>query len=171
MVRLFLSWYKRRGIYLSPNDCHYPLKETNILNRKRRRLSTPPFGKSTIMVHNFLSYGLLPYTEGWAWQQTILLKRLEFEKSPPHEYIHTVNDHILFFQHNPVYTLGRGADERNLTFLDQKDYCNEQIRQKLSRKSRGKGSARLSIDKPKEIATVENAKAVQLMLKNVSGAL
>jgi lipoyl(octanoyl) transferase len=44
-----------------------------------------------------------------------------------------------------VYTLGRGADENHLTFLQKEE--NSAIREKLSRKNRGEGSARLSVDR------------------------
>ena len=54
-------------------------------------------------------------------------------------------DIVLLFEHTPVYTLGRGADENHLTFLQKEE--NFAIRQKLSRKNRGVGSARLSVDR------------------------
>jgi len=52
-------------------------------------------------------------------------------------------DRILLFEHDPVYTLGRGADEENLTFLDREPDGGKHAREKLSRKARGKESARL----------------------------
>ena len=59
-------------------------------------------------------------------------------------------DRILLFEHNPVYTLGRGADETHLAFLDSdpdgKDAAAEK-RKKLSRKARGPDSARLAVDR------------------------
>ena len=59
-------------------------------------------------------------------------------------------DRILLFEHNPVYTLGRGADENHLAFLDSDpdgaDAAAEK-RRKLSRKARGPGSARLAVDR------------------------
>ena len=59
-------------------------------------------------------------------------------------------DRILLFEHNPVYTLGRGADENHLAFLDcdpdGEDAAAEK-RRKLSRKARGPGSARLAVDR------------------------
>jgi len=49
-----------------------------------------------------------------------------------------------------VYTLGRGADERHLTFLksfDESRYSVSAVLEKLSRKVRGPGTARLSLDR------------------------
>ena len=53
----------------------------------------------------------------------------------------------MFLEHNHVYTLGRGADERHLTFLQEDSPTNTKIREKLARSNRGPGSARLSIDR------------------------
>lgn len=99
----------------------------------------------------------VPYTTGWAMQQTILKRRLarhrrqrttgnnnNHDDSGEEEEDH---DHLLLFQHDPVYTLGRGADENNLVFLQDDDNPdNEDNRRRLDRKARGPGSARLGID-------------------------
>jgi lipoate-protein ligase B len=61
------------------------------------------------------------------------------------------SDCILLLEHAPVYTLGRGSDENYLTFL--KDEADE-IRNKLSWKARGPGSARLSIDRQVDNAVI-----------------
>ena len=54
-------------------------------------------------------------------------------------------DVILLLEHDHVYTLGRGADENHLTFLQ--DHQDEtELRQRLARTNRGPGSARLSVD-------------------------
>ena len=47
----------------------------------------------------------------------------------------TQNDRILFFEHESVYTLGRGADENHLTFLNQDD------RHLLSRRHKSAGES------------------------------
>ena len=66
-------------------------------------------------------------------------------------------DRILLFEHNPVYTLGRGADEKHLAFLDSdpdgKEAANEK-RRKLSRKARGPESARLAVDRSNTVGAV-----------------
>ena len=66
-------------------------------------------------------------------------------------------DRILLFEDNPVYTLGRGADEKHLAFLDSdpdgKEAANEK-RQKLSRKARGPESARLAVDRSNAVGAV-----------------
>ena len=66
-------------------------------------------------------------------------------------------------EHLPVYTLGRGAKETHLTFLQQKpnadssdeepptsSYSISAVSKKLSRKVRGPGTARLSLDRRME---------------------
>lgn len=62
---------------------------------------------------------------------------------------------ILLLEHDHVYTLGRGADENHLTFLQDQgghqqtndDECAvERQRHRLARTNRGPGSARLSVD-------------------------
>ena len=61
-------------------------------------------------------------------------------------------------EHSPVYTLGRGANEIHLTFLNSdssaesplSNYSASAASKKLSRKVRGPGTARLSIDRRTE---------------------
>jgi lipoyl(octanoyl) transferase len=112
------------------------------------------------------------YVRGWAWQQLILNRRLAFRrhrKSYHDEdllsnYMDT--DTILLFEHTPVYTLGRGAQEDHFTFLghnqthlgqankenfngldDEKMANCDEIKRRLSRSYRGFDSARLQINK------------------------
>uniref|UniRef100_A0A7S2UPC7 lipoyl(octanoyl) transferase n=1 Tax=Attheya septentrionalis TaxID=420275 RepID=A0A7S2UPC7_9STRA len=105
-------------------------------------------------VHSSLSEGLISYPRGWAWQQSYLSQRLAaLRNQPQNDSNHYVEDHdddeqhpnhdrLLLFQHEPVYTLGRGADESHITFLQNDD----ERRHLLSRKVRGPGTARLTFD-------------------------
>ncbi|GAX14689.1 lipoyl(octanoyl) transferase [Fistulifera solaris] len=77
--------------------------------------------RPTCLARNYLSKGCIPYAQGWALQS----------QRP---------NTILFFEHFPVYTLGRGANEQHLTFFDK---LSVDERERLSRTSRGPGSARL----------------------------
>jgi lipoyl(octanoyl) transferase len=106
----------------------------------------------TAYAHSTLPYGCIDYARGWAWQQFLLSRRLSHRRSladqsslANHEAQAVDTDIILLFEHTPVYTLGRGADENHLTFLQKEE--NSAIREKLSRKNRGVGSARLSVDR------------------------
>jgi lipoyl(octanoyl) transferase len=110
-----------------------------------------------------LPHGCIDYARGWAWQQFLLSRRLSHRRSlalasdPSSSSLSSLpanqreaqeavdKDIILFFEHTPVYTLGRGADENHLTFLQKEE--NFAIREQLSRKNRGVGSARLSVDR------------------------
>ena len=70
------------------------------------------------------------YTRGWAWQTVLLQERLRHkqlhqqqqvddrrtEPSDHHQHEHG-GDSILFMEHEPVYTLGRGADESHIQDL------------------------------------------------------
>ena len=99
---------------------------------------------SVTHVHSFLSSGLLDYNRGWAWQQTLLSRRLELRRQSESDVVMDP-DCVLLFQHRPVYTLGRGADEMHLTFLQEQSASQQ--RERLARTNRGIGSARLSVDR------------------------
>ena len=108
---------------------------------------------------------LMSYTRGWAWQTVLLQQRL-LQKKQHEEQSRNVSlldpqnnnnntDTILFLEHEPVYTLGRGADETHIKDLlghqhlhyqhsDADQSCQEQqqyqeqielCRQRLSRKT------------------------------------
>lgn len=99
------------------------------------------------VVKSYYSLGGLDYSRGWAWQQLLLSRRLALRRATKNEGILELDtDVVMFFQHYPVYTLGRGADENYLAFLGDSNN-HGMLRQRLSRKSRGPGSARLAADK------------------------
>jgi len=99
------------------------------------------------------------YFRGWAYQQVFLNNRINFKrimnKNDNNEDITSCTvkknyndydrDRILMFQHKSVYTLGRGADENHVSFLD------EESRLLLSRKYRSaaanQSTSRLYVDK------------------------
>lgn len=89
----------------------------------------------------------MDYVKGWAYQQSFLHRRLQVQRlinsGEENDSFQTWDqDKILFLEHSPVYTLGRGADEEYLTFLDDID-DGEIIRNRLSRRNRGPDSCRL----------------------------
>ena len=78
-------------------------------------------------VRSALSAGPVPYEKGWAWQHVLLNRRMKYmrmrethgKSSEGNNYVEQDKDWILMFEHQPVYTLGRGATEDYLTFLKQ----------------------------------------------------
>lgn len=94
--------------------------------------------KPLVHARSALDSGCIDYAKGWAWQYLLLNKRLVQRRLSSE----TANDAdtILFLEHHPVYTLGRGSDENHLTFLREDLHAREL----LSRKNRG--SARLAVD-------------------------
>lgn len=143
---------------------------------------TSVVGRSTVRIHNLLHQGCLPYPKTWAYQLYLLNHRLEQRRRQQQhdqqlqEETHQQQqqsssdnfhdqDCVLLLEHSHVYTLGRGADETHLTFLQQQDdddsfspsddkssYSTSisAALQKLSRKARGEGTARLTLDRRME---------------------
>ena len=148
--------------------------------------------KRAARVKSFLSSGPLPYETGWAWQQALLNRRLEYLRQgnvqnqqqlvvpPPPDPLqhhlqhrnrcchhnddedyddHNNHDWILLFEHQPVYTLGRGASEDHLNFLRSNtnhgdddgdesitDAMKMEYRRRLARTYRGDDASRLTAD-------------------------
>ena len=107
-------------------------------------------------VRSALSAGPIPYEKGWAWQHVLLQRRMNYMRmqekrgesvSEENYIIEQDKDWILMFEHQPVYTLGRGATEEYLTFLDNEPDGGLEKRKRLSRKYRGADASRLNIDR------------------------
>mmetsp|Transcript_64038 Transcript_64038/g.73662 ORF Transcript_64038/g.73662 Transcript_64038/m.73662 type:complete len:372 (+) Transcript_64038:40-1155(+) len=114
---------------------------------------------STLKIHDLLHQGCLPYPKTWAYQVYLLHHRLEqrrrqldqTQQKPPLCSPVCGQDCLLVLEHSSVYTLGRGADETHLTFLQHVTTESEaSALQNLSRKSRGPGTARLTLDRHME---------------------
>jgi len=135
-------------------------------NPKLPKNEVPRHPTKTTVWSSLSNEKCIDYSRGWAWQQVLMCHRLhkkrqrkEQQQLPAedaNEQGYNDNDCILLLEHAPVYTLGRGASENHLTFLDaSNDHDNDshdnhyrnRVREKLSRKYRGKDSARLSMDR------------------------
>jgi lipoate-protein ligase B len=96
-------------------------------------------------IHSTLDSGLIDYRQSWAWQHLLLSRRLVARRQNATSIAASDDDDIVFlFEHEPVYTLGRGADENHLTFLQEHTAAADDARAHLSRKNRG--GARLTVD-------------------------
>lgn len=56
------------------------------------------------MILHCISLGLVGYSEALSWQETLVKERVQGKG----------NDTLLLLEHPPVFTLGRGADERHV---------------------------------------------------------
>jgi lipoate-protein ligase B len=104
-----------------------------------------------VKIISALDLGCMDYAKSWAWQHVLLSQRLARRREDPSC---ADADCVLLLEHAPVYTLGRGADETHLTFLldDDSPEC-QAMRHQLSRKARGPGTARLSVDRSSDPLT------------------
>jgi lipoyl(octanoyl) transferase len=122
----------------------------------KRRLST----KAQVTVRSALGRST-PYIKGWAWQHVLLERRLQYLRfqqstndglnAPQHGM--SDRDWLLLFEHEPVYTLGRGASEKHLTFLTHED---KEDMKRLSKKYRGIDAARLLLRSKFQINVEDN---------------
>jgi lipoyl(octanoyl) transferase len=120
----------------------------------KRRASTAT--SRYVTVRSALSENPMPYYRGWVWQHVLLERRLNYMRSQTtgtnplgSDTQAGDRDWLLLFEHESVYTLGRGASEEHLTFLntqEQPEMFEHELR-RLSRKYRGHDASRLSIDK------------------------
>ncbi len=107
----------------------------------------------SVHVRSALSNGPIPYEKGWAWQHVLLnrrmnnMRRQEKRETLDGNDVERDKDWILMFEHHSVYTLGRGATEDYLTFLNNEPDGGLEKRKRLSRKYRGEDASRLNIDR------------------------
>jgi lipoate-protein ligase B len=123
----------------------------------------------SVQVHSSLHLGCIDYAKSWAWQHVLLSRRLHQRRTEQPED----GDSVLFLEHHPVYTLGRGADENHLTFMmhdddasssEEQKFLIKEVQTKLSRKVRGLGTARLAVDRSvddKSLAAMSLTDAVE----------
>lgn len=134
----------------------------------KRRLSSET--KSRVTIRNALGKPT-PYVKGWVWQHVLLERRLKHERRQAanpeckNNWLETIIDHsanedwLLVFEHEPVYTLGRGASEDHLKFLATEDDVT--IR-RLNKKYRGEDAARLIVR-----SAMQNADSDQLQVDDL----
>lgn len=115
-----------------------------------------------------LPSGPVPYENGWAWQQVLLNRRMDcLRRRKQHSSMEVGGEYrnvdvrhnddvddrdwVLLFEHQPVYTLGRGSTVDHLTFLHSENPWNiptlEDCRRRLDQKYRGVDASRLHIDR------------------------
>lgn len=152
-------------------SCH------NITHRSNSTHSTNNNNKNhSACVRSALSAGPVPYEKGWAWQHVLLNRRLNYMRMQQQQKLETASDGniehdkdwILMFEHQPVYTLGRGATEEYLTFLNNEPDGGLEKRKRLGRKYRGEDASRLNIDRFQQHTTDTTATTEQDEVKELS---
>ena len=151
----YYYYHQSRSITLSFSTTANPSSSENTTNNDSNNC------KHVAKVRSALSSGPVPYEVGWAYQHVLLHRRLNYmrmmQKQQKQEDTatnannneHSAADHedtILLFEHEPVYTLGRGASEDHLTFLNKETDGGIEKRRRLNRKYRGDDASRLNID-------------------------
>ena len=176
MQNLLLSYWRCKLISSTTCSCRNAQLEKNVLllfGEKKKLIRRSNYTHSSlnhaVYVRSALSAGILPYEKGWAWQHVLLNRRLNYirmqqklerssgcddeKDSEKRNILYGDNDWILFFEHHPVYTLGRGAKEDYLTFLDNEPDGGAEKRKRLSRKYRGQDASILHIDHSQQSKT------------------
>ena len=128
-----------------------------------------------VIAHNGSLAGPMDYVRGWAFQQSLLERRLAAQRSRQNDVNENAfvdesddSDRILLFEHHPVYTLGRGADLENLVFLDGESDGGAASRRRLKRTARGPDSCRLGADRLKSSAHLSLEEAVDMIGRSCS---
>lgn len=63
------------------------------------------------VVHT-LNFGRVPFRTAWEWQGELRRRKLLPDTDPMHDH----RDVCLMLEHPPIYTLGRGADDKHVRF-------------------------------------------------------
>mmetsp|Transcript_3888 Transcript_3888/g.5799 ORF Transcript_3888/g.5799 Transcript_3888/m.5799 type:complete len:277 (-) Transcript_3888:60-890(-) len=158
--------HKRNKVLLQPRNCLSALSDALKVSDNLNNSKT-----STVLVNSGIYASSqekrMDYMRGWAFQQTFLDRRLQSKRrhvnkmegiglSANQRIIVNENegeecdddrDRILLFEHKHVYTLGRGADEGNLSFLDNEIDGGADSRRRLKRGSRDSDSCRIGAER------------------------
>jgi lipoyl(octanoyl) transferase len=140
--------------FLECEETQRDRQRSSSLNADPRNAYKNPTHVYSALSPSSLTGEFMDYVRGWAWQQLLLNRRLDARRRLDGEdapWDPDDPDIVMLLEHQHVYTLGRGADERHLTFLcdDKPDdpRRREEDRRRLARTARGPGSARLSLDR------------------------
>lgn len=78
----------------------------------------------------FKDLGLMPYTEAWDYQETLLKKNVEiktrYHSTQEKQKRNSTTNYLLFVEHPPVYTLGKTGHEENI-LLGEKELLEKGI--------------------------------------------
>ena len=156
--------YRGCGIFvdITPRYCDSSFSFSTLGTTPSDELKTTGTSKTKVRIYNALNRGCMDYSKSWAWQHALLSRRLH-QRRDSNGSVESDFDSLLFLEHHPVYTLGRGADENHLTFVAEAEAASEtgddiselihEVQTKLSTKVRGPGTARLAIDRQMSIDT------------------